>query len=185
MSNDITLVLLLEFHSVPFIVSLDTPTVTVDAGLVCDKAVVFGDRIKETSCSDLQERTASPAPLFCKRLCAVCLHSATGPAVTDCWTCSCTFLFCTADGTYTMVMAAAAAAACISSNHEWWISSQSLFAELSRGWTESVLSLSFIVCPSVCLSVLNNLQRSLFRGQHDANRIHNFVSELQLFFIHL
>lgn len=33
MSNCITLVLLLEFHSVPFIVSLGTPAVTVDAAI--------------------------------------------------------------------------------------------------------------------------------------------------------
>jgi hypothetical protein len=37
MSNDITLVLLLEFHSVPFIVSSGTPAVTVDAGLFAIK----------------------------------------------------------------------------------------------------------------------------------------------------
>lgn len=104
MPNDITLVLLLEFHSVPFIVSLCTPAVTVGADFLCDKAAVLGDRIKGTSCSVLQERTASPAPLrsclLCKLLCAVCQqHSATGPAVTRLLNLFRTFVFCTADGT--------------------------------------------------------------------------------------
>ena len=77
--------------------------VPVDAGSQCGTASLVGDRIKDTSCSVLQERTASPAPLgscsHCKRLCAVCLHSATEPAVTRLLTCSCTAVFCTADGT--------------------------------------------------------------------------------------
>ena len=94
----------------------------------------------------------------------------------DSLTCSCTFVFLYCRWS-TLIMAA-----CISSNHEWWISYQSLFAKLSRGWTECVLSLSFIVCLSVCLSMLCWIicKRSLFRGQHGANRIHNFALELQL-----
>ena len=67
LSNDISLVLLLQFHSVPFIVSLVTPAVTVrprmDAGFLCDKAALVGDRIKETCWFVLQKRRASPAPL--------------------------------------------------------------------------------------------------------------------------
>lgn len=112
MSNDITPVLLLEFHSVPFIVSLDTPAVTLDAGFLCDTTALVGYRIKETSCSVLQERTASPAPLrsslFCKPLCAVCRSCASTVPLNlqshDCWTCSCTivFLYCRR---YTMIMA--------------------------------------------------------------------------------
>lgn len=149
--------------------------VPVDASSLCDTAALVGDRIKETSCSVLQKWTASPAALrsclCCNRLYAVCLHSATEPVPAP----SCSVL---QTVQYAMIMAAAC---CISSNHEWWISSQSLFAELSRGWTECVLSLSFIVSLSVRLSMLNNLQRSLFRGQRGANRIHIFVFELQLY----
>jgi hypothetical protein len=119
MSNDITPVLLLEFHSVPFIVSLDTPAVTLDAGFLCDTTALVGYRIKETSCSVLQERTASPAPLrsslFCKPLCAVCLHSATEPAVTRLLN---LFLHHRVSVLQTVHYDHGRPAACISSNHE-------------------------------------------------------------------
>lgn len=155
--------------------------VPMDASSLCDTAALVGDRLKETSCSVLQERTASPAALrsclYCKRLCAVSLHSATAPAVTRLLN---VFL-------HGRVLYCRRYRHCDHGRRVLHIFESRMMNQLAVfvRWIVTRLdwmcAIIVIHCVSVCLSVLNNLQRSLFRGQHGANRIHDFVLGLQFY----